>query len=246
VLKYSVLLFLGAFILPLAVHAVVWLSEERPRSWREADWSSAGTLPPPKVGEAALYVMEARTGGLKGIVATHSWIVLKEPSDHAYTRYDVVGWGTPLRRDSQPADGRWYGNDPAILYSAQGAEAERLLPALSAAIETYRWRNRGDYKTWPGPNSNTFVAEILAAIPDIPIALPPTAVGKDYAPGLRVRRTAAGGITLNLGGVLGMTAGFRDGFAISILGLVAGLQFESPALLVPGFGRIEFGGAAGA
>ena len=245
-LKYSALLFLAAFVLPLALHAFVWLSEERPGSWREADWSSAGTLPAPQQGEAALYVMEARTGGLKGIIATHSWIVLKEAGDRTYTRYDVVGWGTPLRRDSQPADGRWYGNDPKILYTARGAEAERLLPAVSGAIANYRWRNRGDYKTWPGPNSNTFVADVLAAIPDIGIALPPTAVGKDYAPGLLVRKTAAGGVTLNLGGVLGLTAGLRDGFALSILGLVAGIRFESPALLLPGFGTVGFARAAGA
>jgi hypothetical protein len=120
------------------------------------------------------------------------------------------------------------------------------LPAVSGAIENYRWRNRGDYKTWPGPNSNTFVADVLAAIPDIGIALPPTAVGKDYAPGLLVRKTAAGGVTLNLGGVLGLTAGLRDGFALSILGLVAGIRFESPALLVPGLGTVTFARAAGA
>jgi hypothetical protein len=46
--------------------------------------------------------------------------------------------------------------------------------------------------------------------------------------------------------VLGLTAGLRDGFALSILGLVAGIRFESPALLVPGFGAVGFARAAGA
>lgn len=237
-LKYLALAFLGAFVLPLALYALVWTTEEHPLSWRNADWSSAGILPEPRIGDTALFVMAARTGGFKGIIATHSWIVLKHVGDPAYTRYDVVGWGTPLRRNTQPADGRWYGNDPEILFAARGAEAERLLPGVEAAIGAYRWRNRGDYTTWPGPNSNTFVADVLAAVPAIGIDLPPTAIGKDYAPGLLARRTAKGGITLNLGGLFGVTAGMRDGIAVSALGLVAGIRFDGPALLVPGFGTI--------
>ena len=33
-----------------------------------------------------------------------------------------------------------------------------LIPRIGAAVEGYAWRHCGDYRAWPGPNSNTFVA----------------------------------------------------------------------------------------
>jgi cytosine/uracil/thiamine/allantoin permease len=52
---------------------------------------------------------------------------------------------------------------------------------MRAAIADYRYRNHGDYNAWPGPNSNTFVATILAAVPEIGVTLPATAIGKDFS-----------------------------------------------------------------
>ena len=90
-------------MVPVFVHAGFWLSHERPRGWRDADWSSAGVLPAPTAEmQASIRVMAARTGGLKGIVSVHTWLVLKRPGAAAYERYDVVGWGNPLRRNWQP------------------------------------------------------------------------------------------------------------------------------------------------
>ena len=45
VLKFVILTILIVFIAPVLVHAAIWLTEERPASWRHADWSSAGILP---------------------------------------------------------------------------------------------------------------------------------------------------------------------------------------------------------
>src|SRR5436190_12122358 len=108
-------------------------------------------------------VYSARTGQWKGIFATHSWIVLKRQGAAAYERYDVVGWGSPVRKNAWPADGRWYGNVPDLVKSVDGPSAEALIPRIEAAIASYRWSRAGDYTTWPGPNSNTFVAGIAAA-----------------------------------------------------------------------------------
>ena len=44
--------------------------------------------------------------------AVHSWIVLKRENATSWTRYDVVGWGNPVRTNGWPPDGRWYGNTP--------------------------------------------------------------------------------------------------------------------------------------
>ena len=72
---------------------------------------------------------------------------------------------------------------------------------LDAAISRFAYRNRGDYRPWPGPNSNTFVASIVDAIPEINVALPSTALGKDYPYDRRwLRRTPSGtGLRLTLG-----------------------------------------------
>ena len=53
-------------------------------------------------------------------------------------------------------------------------------PEIEAAIQGYRYAKLGDYRVWPGPNSNTFVATALAAAPELEIALPPDAIGKDF------------------------------------------------------------------
>jgi hypothetical protein len=239
VLTYLLLIVLAVFVAPVLVHAAMWLSEDRPRSWREADWSSAGTLPDPRTErEASIRVMAARTGGLKGIVSVHSWLVLKHEGARSYDRYDVVGWGNPVRRNTQPADGRWYSNEPVVIYELKGAEAARLLPKVEAAIRDYQWSERGSYRIWPGPNSNTFVANVLAAVPELRADMPPTAIGRDYPAGAWVRRTPGGGVAATLGGFAGLTLGWREGVEVNLFGLVAGIRFQRPAVILPGFGAL--------
>ena len=108
------------------------------------------------------------------------------------------------------------------------------------AIARYTWRNAGDYRAWPGPNSNTFIAAIMDAVPEMRATLPPTAIGKDYPyDGKWLRLTAGGtGIRLTLGGYGGITLGWVEGVEVNILGAVAGLDIRRPALKIPGFGRI--------
>lgn len=185
---------LALFIAPVLIKAAVWLTQERPRDWHSADWSSAGLLPDPRADrEASIRVMAARTGGLKGIVSVHTSLVLKPPGGRAYDRYDVVGWGNPVRRNVRPADGRWYSNEPVVIYELKGQAAARLLPKVEAAIESYRWSERGSYRIWPGPNSNTFVAAVLAAVPELRADMPPTAIGRDYPTGSWLHRAPGGG-----------------------------------------------------
>lgn len=238
-LKYLLLFVLLVFVAPVLAHAAFWLSEERPQSWREADWSSAGMLPDPQAdGQASIRIMAARTGGMKGIIAVHTWLVLKHRNADSYLRYEVVGWGNPVRLNGYAADGRWYSNSPVVIYELAGAEAERLLPKIEAAIHAYRWSERGSYRTWPGPNSNTFVASVLAAVPELKAKMPPTAIGRDFPTDAWVGRAASGGISLTLGGFAGLTLGLREGIEVNLLGLVAGLRFDNPAILLPGFGAL--------
>ncbi|MGH6925523.1 MAG: DUF3750 domain-containing protein [Propylenella sp.] len=238
-LTYPLLALLAIFVAPAVVHAALWLAEGHPRSWRNADWSSAGTLPSPsEEREASIRVMAARTGGLKGAVSVHTWLLLKSEGAASYERYEVVGWGSPVRRNGRPPDGRWYSNEPVAIYTLKGAEAARLIPKVEAAIRDYRWSERGAYRIWPGPNSNTFVATVLAAVPEPGVKLPPTAIGRDYPAGPWFAHTPSGGFVLSLGGYAGLRVGLREGFELNLLGLVAGIRFDDFAILLPGFGAL--------
>ena len=146
---------------------MVWASLDRPVSWYQADWSSSNIFAVPEVDAAAVYIMTARTGGMKGAVSSHSWIVLKKPGRRGFDRYDVVGWGTPVRKNAYAADGLWYSNQPKIHYVVRGPEARALIPKIEKAIAAYPFRGRGDYTIWPGPNSNTFVAGVIDAVPGL-------------------------------------------------------------------------------
>jgi hypothetical protein len=234
------LAFLILVAMPLGVNGAVWWSQPHAESWRAADWSSTHTLPDPAIdGDAMVRIYSARTGRWKGIFATHSWIVLKEPGGQ-YERWDKVGWGSPVRRNGYPPDARWYSNEPRVLWEARGARAEALIPRMRAAIRGYAYANRGDYNVWPGPNSNTFVAAVLAAVPQAQVSLPPTAIGKDFpVNGEWIGPTPSGtGFKVTLGGYAGLTLAWIEGFEINILGAVVGLDFHRPALKLPGIGRV--------
>jgi hypothetical protein len=61
-----------------------------------------------------------------------------------------------------------------------GDRAEALIPKIRYVIENYKFRAYGNYRAWPGPNSNTFVQAALDAVPELRAVLPPTAIGKDF------------------------------------------------------------------
>ena len=240
-LRFLSLSFLSAFIAPLALHAAWWLSTDTAVAWSQADWSSAHLLPPAREKpEALVHVYAARTGRWKGIFAHHSWIVIKERGASTYTRYDKVAWGRPVKTDSWAPDARWYGHRPVLVGAVEGRAAEALIPRIRAAVATYPYNRSGAYSVWPGPNSNSFVAYVLSAVPEAGIVLPPTAIGKDWRSGgafigLTPSHT---GVQLSFKGLFGITVAWIEGVEVNVLGLVTGFDLRRPALKLPGFGRI--------
>ena len=158
----------------------------------------------------------------------------------------MVAWGQPVKTNNWAPDARWYGHRPTLVGAVEGPAAEALIPKIRAAVARYPYSRYGDYSVWPGPNSNSFTAYVLSAIPEAGITLPPTAVGKDWrADGRLFGLTPSGtGIQLSLGGLFGVTIGWVEGVEVNVLGLVAGLDIRRPALKLPGFGRIGVGTVA--
>ncbi len=242
--RVFVIAFLVLVVLPIGAGAGLYFAKGGPSSWHEADWSSSGIAPDPTVDrEAIVQIYAARTGGWKGVLAVHTWIALKRENAPHFDRFDVVGWGRPVRLNNYPVDGRWYSNIPKVIHEVRGQAAKRLIPQIEAAVVSYPFHERGTYKIWPGPNSNTFVAWVARSLPDLGLEMPATAVGKDFmGPGFNSGPSPSGtGWQFSYSGLVGATLGRLEGFELNLLGLTIGLDPQDLAIKLPAFGRVGAG-----
>ena len=213
-------------------------------SWHAADWSSSGLGPKASdTPEAVIRVYSARTGRWKGIFAVHTWITVKRAGEQRFNRYDVVGWGNPVRLNNYPADGYWYSNTPWVVLDVRGRKAEALIPKIEDAVNRYPYADYGSYRVWPGPNSNTFVAWIGRQVPELKLELPPTAVGKDYlGETFSTAVTPSGsGRQFSWRGLVGAAIARREGLEIHLLGATFGLDFDDLAIKLPSVGSLGLG-----
>ena len=242
--KLTIGVFFALYLFPSLVAAGLWFTGDHPSSWREANWNSAKMLPDASADdEAALYILSARTGGLKGALASHSWIVLKDKGASQYERYDKVGWGNPIRKNGYAADAFWYSNAPRLVSVLKGEKAESLIPKVREVIANYPFANPGGYTIYPGPNSNTFISHILRHVPEFNTVLPPEATGRDYLSDGGFFYIAPDGqdFSISLGGYAGISIGVRSGFEINFLGLVAGIDIQNPGVKIPALGYFGAG-----
>lgn len=230
------------FVLPLLISAGLVVSA-RAEHWSRARWDATGMAPAPDAHrEAVVQVYAARTWGWKGAFAVHSWLAYKPEGAPAYERWEVVGWGVrkgvpSVRRNLRPPDGRWAGSDPTLLVDLRGTAAAAAIPKIQDAIARYPYAD--GYVTWPGPNSNTFVAWIGREVPELGLTLPPTAIGKDFLGRQLAAPTPSGtGLQISLGGLLGVAVGLKEGVELNLLGLVVGVDPFGLAIKLPGLGRL--------
>jgi hypothetical protein len=211
-------------------------------SWRTAARHSAGLAPDP-VGladTAIVQVYAAATFGWRGYFAVHPWIIFKRSGETAYTRYDVIGWGrgTVVRRNYALPDGLWFGATPSVLVDHRGEGVEAMIDAIEAAIA--RYPHADEYRSYPGPNSNTFLAHIGREVPALRLDLPANAIGKDYRPVTRPFGVSpsGSGVQFSLLGLFGLSVGLEEGLELNLLGLNFGVDLNSPALRLPAIGRV--------
>jgi hypothetical protein len=211
--------------------------------WRTAPRHSAELLPDPALhrDEAMVYVLAARAFRWRGHFAVHPWLVFKREGDESYTRYEVIGWGggNVVRKNRSVADGLWFGAQPDILVSYKGPKAEALIPQLEAAIQSYPYPE--SYRTYPGPNSNTFLAHIGRSVPELRLDLPPTAIGKDFR-GLvdPIGLPPSGqGLQLSFWGLFGLILSPIEGIEMNLLGLNLGLDLSPLGLRLPLVGVVS-------
>ena len=218
-------------------------AQENPsRHWATAPRHSAGLAPDPvqQAGLAIVQVYAAPTYGWRGNFAVHPWIIYKRKGEVAYTRYDVVGWRAPqvVQRNYAIPDGLWYGSVPALLVDHRGAEVEAMIDGIEAAVASYPFTDQ--YRSYPGPNSNTFLAHIGREVKALQLDLPANAIGKDYRPLTNpVGVSPSGsGLQISLLGLLGVSVGLQEGLEMNVLGLNFGIDLNAPALRLPFVGRM--------
>jgi hypothetical protein len=240
------MLIIAVFLLPVMISvARHYMSDNQSKSWWELRRDSSFQAPAPaEFSDAVIQVYAARAARWRGAFGVHTWIAVKPSGDSAYTRIEVMGyalrWGNStvrIRRGSP--DGYWYGSKPWLLRDIRGgAEVDQMIERLITAAENYPYHKQ--YRVWPGPNSNTFIATLAREVPELRLELPPTAVGKDYLPfGQIVADTPSdSGVQVSLRGLLGLMIAAEEGVEMNLLGLTAGVDFSPLAIKLPGMGRI--------
>jgi len=220
--------------------------ERAGQGWWELRRDASGQAPDPATArEGVLQVYAARAVGWRGVLAVHTWISVKSSEAAAYTRYEVIGWGVDrgapaVRVNRAGPDNYWFGARPDLLVDRRGAGVDALIAQVEAAVKTYPYPS--SYRTWPGPNSNTFTAHVGRAVPALRLDLPPTAIGKDFLPGgaLAGITPSGTGVQLSLLGLVGVLAGWEEGLELNLLGLTLGVDVNRPAVKLPLVGRVGF------
>ena len=186
----------------------------RATSSRRASWSSP-----------------ARPAPGRAIFSVHSWIVLKRAGASDWTRYDVVGWGNPVRINGWPADGRWYRQHA-------GRHRRRVRPAGRERSSQGSRQRYDDYR-FAQPATTRSGRDPTAT------ASPPPCCARCRNSASRCRRTRSAAISATASMPAGPTAapassstsqampaikiGWVEGIEINLLGLVAGLDLRHPA-----------------
>jgi hypothetical protein len=234
----SSILLLGAVALVAAM-----VGRVTAKDWRSASQEPMGLAPDPATArDAVVQVYAARVIGWRGVFGVHTWIAVKPAAAVEYTVYEIIGWrlrsqDTALVVRHRAPDMRWFGSAPELVAEKRGAGVEELIARIDSAARSYPWA--GEYTMWPGPNSNTFTAWVLKAVPELEADLPPTAIGKDYS-GIKLIGSAPSGrgFQLSLFGLAAFTASAVEGFEVNLLGLSFGINPFDPSLKLPLVGRV--------
>jgi hypothetical protein len=232
------LLFSGPFILLLK--GEVKLGDD----YKTANRASANIAPlPEQAPEALIQIYTARAFNWHGLFSLHTWIATKAAHAKQYTVYQVVGWRLfygmpPLDISHDVPDRYWYNQKPHLLLEIKGEQAQALIPKIEEIASKYPYPN--NYTLWPGPNSNTFTAYVIRMLPELSIAFPSNAIGKDFLPGKIFSRSLSGtGYQFSLYGIFGITVAIKEGIEINFLGLVFGINPWQLSIKLPGLGELS-------
>jgi Protein of unknown function (DUF3750) len=243
--RFLSLLLVMLFAVPLLVSGCV-VGRPNGVPWYLARRDPTGLAPDPATHpDPVIQVYAARAVSWRGVFAVHTWVVVKPTGAPHYSRYEVLGFGVAngapaVRIDRMGPDNYWFGARPSVVFGRRGPGLDPVIDKIRAAVASYPYPH--EYRAWPGPNSNTFTAYVARAVPELGLALPSNAIGKDYLPGGAVLGAAPSGtgFQFSLFGALGLLVAIKEGIEVNLLGLGIGIDFAAPALKLPGVGELGF------
>jgi hypothetical protein len=194
---------------------------------------------PQGIDDPVVQVWGARTRGAKGLFGVHTWIAVKPAGTTEFTVYEVIGWRLRWSDSALVARNRapdhWFGTPGELYAEKRGPGVGELIERIEKLVAAYP--HAKEYTLWPGPNSNTFVAWVTRAVPELEADLPATAIGKDYMGSTWFAAAPSGsGFQFSARGLLGLAASGVDGLELNILGLNFGVG--PSGLKLPLVGRI--------
>lgn len=167
--------------------------------------------------------------------ATHGWFDVRRGDGEPWLRVEIITPTSGVRigeiaPEAAAADLRWEDRPVRVRGVLRGDEAAE---AAAYILESARAYPDADYGSIPGPNSNTFVAEIARHTPHLRSTMHHNAVGKDYLSPIGFAATPSKtGLRLDTPG-LGLAAGLQEGIELHLFGLQFALRIWPPRICVP-------------
>ena len=178
--------------------------------------------------------------------AHHTWLDVKRGSEEQWWRAEVQGRDVgvvfaPIAAASARKE-LWIDRRAVrLLATIDGEPAHRIAQRLESLCAELDARYAADYLKWPGPNSNTFVADLARELPDLAFVFDGNAVGKDWPGWIDAGLTPSkSGLHLDTP-LLGAAVALREGVELHLLGFTAAVRLFPPSLALPFLPELPFG-----
>ena len=178
--------------------------------------------------------------------AHHAWLDVKRGSEEQWWRAEVQGRDigvvfAPIAAASARKD-LWLDRRAVrLLATIDGEPARRIAERLEPLCAELDARYAADYRKWPGPNSNTFVADLARELPDLAFVFDGNAVGKDWPGWIDAGLTPSkSGLHLDTP-LLGAAVALREGVELHLLGFTAAVRLFPPSLALPDLPELPMG-----
>jgi hypothetical protein len=177
--------------------------------------------------------------------AHHAFLDVRRGSETKWQRIESGAFLGVLRSDLDAdearLDSRFGGGNVRVLGWLEGDAAERAAAAIDARASELAKTHADDYTAWPGPNSNTLVADLIAHAPGLAAVLDGNCIGKDYPGWFDVGLTASKtGMRVDTVPI-GFAVGLREGVELHLAQLTFGVSLDPPGLSLPFLPQIPWG-----
>ncbi|MFT5906723.1 MAG: hypothetical protein ACI9E1_002335 [Cryomorphaceae bacterium] len=164
--------------------------------------------------------------------ATHTYLDYRENVDSPWNRIEVYNpkSGIVQKQISVAAASSTirFNERVRILSQSDGLANPHFARDIRAFAASY---DDSVYKSYPGPNSNTFMEKMIRKVEGVSAILDHNAIGKEN--GFYAGKTTGGtGLKLQTP-VLGVALGLKEGVEVSALGLSGGVSIYPPSIRIP-------------